>query len=373
MKIGERIRTRSPWAQFWQFGAAACIGTMLLVVSANAQEMTKLRVGAMPYQDYLSIHIAQRNGWFAEEGVEVEIINLSWYDNINEALAGGSIDMGSSTPDSRLAVYQIYPDAKLAFLAFSFEGFGFIADPAEFKSYDDILAENGGDKDAALRDAMAQAKGRTACYPTTGGSTTFIETALGAAGLTLDDVSIIDLDADEALQAFYADRCDFFMAGIPQRQRSLKDGYIVLVSAGVLPPAAAELVGWAVTDSYMAEHPDAVLGFMRGWYRGMDLAENNPDEAFTIIAEEVNKIHHQGMTVDDLKGAWQVIEFFPNNACEAKEFFFESSGDRYWRAAFDAVMNSYVRQGRYTEPVSPEEIVTAPQVLEMYIAKYGCL
>ena len=356
-----------------RLGIAACIGTMLLVMPATADEMTKLRVGAMPYQDYLSIHIAQRNGWFAEEGVEVEIINLPWYDNINEALAGDSIDMGSSTPDSRLAVYNTYPDAKLAFLAFSFEGFGFIANPEKFRSYDDIFAENGGDREAALRDTMAQAEGKIACYPTTGGSTTFIETALGAAGLTLDDVSIIDLDADEALQAFYADRCDFFMAGIPQRQRALKDGYIVLVSAGVLPPAAAELVGWAVTDSYFNENPDAVLGFMRGWYRGMDLAENNPDEAFTIIAEEVNKIHHQGMTVDDLKGAWQVIEFFPNDACEAKDFFFEPTGDRYWKAAFDAVMASYVRQGVYSGPITPEEVVTAPQVHEMYIEKYGCL
>ena len=362
-----------PCARMARLGIAACMGTILLVMPATAEEMTKLRVGAMPYQDYLSIHIAQRNGWFAEEGVEVEIINLPWYDNINEALAGDSIDMGSSTPDSRLAVYQTYPDAKLAFLAFSFEGFGFIANPEKFKSYDDIFAENGGDKEAALRDTMAQAEGKIACYPTTGGSTTFIETALGAAGLTLDDVSIIDLDADEALQAFYADRCDFFMAGIPQRQRALKDGYIVLVSAGVLPPAAAELVGWAVTDSFINENPDAVLGFMRGWYRGMDLAENNPDEAFTIIAEEVNKIHHQGMTVDDLKGAWQVIEFFPNDACEAQDFFFEPSGDRYWKAAFDAVMASYVRQGVYSGPIAPEEIVTAPQVHQMYIEKYGCL
>lgn len=373
MNSDTSIRTESPVAKVRQLGVAACVASLLLVVPATAQDVTTLRVGAMPYQDYLSIHIAQRHGWFAEEGVEVEIINLPWYDNINEALAGGSIDMGSSTPDSRLAVYQTYPDAKLAFLAFSFEGFGFIADPEEFKSYDDILAENGGDKDAALRDAMAQTKGKIACYPTTGGSTTFIETALGAAGLTLDDISIIDLEADEALQAFYADRCDFFMAGIPQRQRALKDGYVVLVSAGVLPPAAAELVGWAVTDEFINEHPDAVLGFMRGWYRGMKLVETSPDEAFAIIAEEVNKIHHQGMTVDDLKGAWQVIEFFPNDACEAREFFFSPSGDRYWKAAFDAVMNSYVRQGRYSEPVSPEEIVTAPQVHDMYIEKYGCL
>ena len=200
MLFSSSTHVSSPCARMAKLGVAACIGTMLLVMPATSEELTKLRVGAMPYQDYLSIHIAQRNGWFAEEGVEVEIINLPWYDNINEALAGDSIDMGSSTPDSRLAVYQTYPDAKLAFLAFSFEGFGFIANPEKFRSYDDIFAENGGDREAALRDTMAQAEGKIACYPTTGGSTTFIETALGAAGLTLEDISIIDLDADEALQ-----------------------------------------------------------------------------------------------------------------------------------------------------------------------------
>lgn len=175
------------------------------------------------------------------------------------------------------------------------------------------------------------------------------------------------------MQAFYAGECDFFMAGIPQRQRALKDGYIVLVSAGVLPPAAAELVGWAVTDSFFEAHPEAVLGFMRGWYKGMQLVKTNPDEAFGIIAAEVNKIHNQGMTVDDLKAAWQVIEFFPNDACEAKAFFLEEHGDRYWKAAFDAVMASYVRQGRYAEGIDPEEVITAPKVHQMYIDKYGCL
>ena len=357
----------------WASAAAMVAGLAALATPVAADEPVKLRLGAMPYQDFLAVTIAQKKGWFAEEGIDVEIVQLPWYNNINEAMAGGSIDMGSSTPDSRLAVHKTYPDAKLAFLSFSFEGFGFIADPAKFTTYEQVLEKNGGDKAAALRETMAQVKGKTACYPTTGGSTTFIETALGAADLTLADISIVDIDADEAMQAFYAGQCDFFMAGIPQRTRALKDGYALLVGANSLPPEAAELVGWAVTNDCASQHPDAVLAFMRGWYRSMQLIKDNPDEGFQIIADAVNAINNQGMTVDDLKGAWQVVEFFPNDACEAEAFFLKEDGDRYWRAAYDAVMQSYVRQGLYDAPVDPAEVISAPETLAAYQAKFGCL
>jgi NitT/TauT family transport system substrate-binding protein len=349
------------------------IGVAAVPGNGGAADLTKVRVGTMPYQDYLSIYIAQQKGWFKEEGIDVDIITLDWYDNVNEALAGGSIDIGSSTPDSRLAVYQTYPGAKLAFLGFSFEAFGLIADPKKFKPAEQFLADNNGDKNAAVRDAMAQTKGKKICFPTTGGTTTLVETALSMANLTLKDIQVIDLDADEALQAFYAGQCDVFMAGLPQRQRALKDGYKILVSASSLPPKASELVGWAATNSFAEAHPDAVLAFMRGWYRGMQFIKSNPNEGFDIIVKEVNKLHGKGMTVADLASAWQTIELFPNDACEAQKFFFAPTGDRYWRAAYDAVMESYVRQGKYKEAVAPEKIVSAPQFEDMYVKKYGCL
>jgi len=361
--------------------AAAVILLILLILgtfqmggtTAAAKPLVKLRVGAMPYQDYLSIWIGQRKGWFREEGVEIQIISIPWYDGVNEALAGDSIDLGSSTPDSRLAVYKNFKGAKLAFLAFSFEGFGLLASPKKFKSYDQFFKENGGNRLAALKSANGQLKGKTICFPGTGGSTTFVETSLATAGLTLKDVKVIDLESDEALAALYAGRCDAVMGGIPQRQKALKDGYIVLVTAGVLPPEAAELVGWAATNKYIKAHPEGILAFMRVWYRNMQHVKKNPDDGFAIIAAEVNKIHGKGMTVTDLKGAWQVIEFFPNDACEAQKFFYDPNGPRYWKKSYDAVMKSYIRQGIHAKSIDPAEVIVAPQFQRMYREKFGCL
>lgn len=334
-------------------------------------ELVTLRVGSMPFQDYFSIWVAKEKGWFEEEGIDVQITTLPWYDAVNTALASDSIDIGSSTPDSRLAVYQTYDGAKQVFLAFSFEGFGLIVRPDEFDTYEELLEANGGDKDAALRDAMAQLEGKTILYATTGGSSTFVETALSAGGLTLDDVTSIDLNVDQALTAFMRGEGDAFLGGLPQRTAALDAGNAILVTAADLPPEAAELVGWAARTDYAEEHPEAILGFMRGWYRTMQLIEESPDEGLQIIADKVNEVSNTGLTVEALKGLWNVIEFFPASAQEAEEFFYDPDGDRYWRRAYDAVMTSYIKQGLYEEPVDPSEVMDVERFHEMYLDRYG--
>lgn len=339
--------------------------------ASPAGELVTLRVGSMPFQDYFSIWVAKEKGWFEEEGVDVQITTLPWYDEVNTALASDSIDLGSSTPDSRLAVYHTYPGAKQVFLAFSFEGFGLIVRPDEFDTYEEILADNGGDEEAALSDATAQLEGKTILYATTGGSSTFVETALSAGGLTLDDVTSIDLNVDQALTAFLRGEGDAFLGGLPQRTAALEAGNEILVTAADLPPEAAELVGWAARNDYAEEHPEAILGFMRGWYRTMQFIEENPDEGLGIIADKVNEVSNTGLTVEDLQGLWNVVEFFPASAQEAEEFFYDEDGDRYWRRAYDAVMASYIKQGLYDEPVDPSEIMDVERFHEMYLDRYG--
>ena len=375
----------------FQFLVASCLAVVAVVIGAtassagtSAQQSVKIRVGAMPYQDYLSIQVGQEKGWFKQEGLDVEIIILPWYDQVNTALASGAIDIGSSTPDSRLAVHHKFPGAKLGLLGFSFEGFGLIVRPGQFKTFEQLYKANGRNKTKALRDAMRQLKGKTLLYPKQGGSTTFVETALGTAGLKLSDVKSIDMNSDLALAAFLRGQGDAFLGGLPQRTKALKEGHKLLVTASNLPPAAAELVGWAVTDKFAKANPDAFLKFMHVWYKGFQYYKKNPNDAGKIIVKKVNSISNSGLTVPALKALWnvgtaaqlsvpnaQTAEYFPINAKAAQGFFFSPKGTRYWRTSYNAVMKSYIRQGLYKSPVPAAQIVSAPTWQKRYLAKYG--
>lgn len=56
----------------------------------------KIKLGYIPIADCAQLYIAQENGFFKEEGLDIELIKFSGGAKILEALAGNSIDIGFS-------------------------------------------------------------------------------------------------------------------------------------------------------------------------------------------------------------------------------------------------------------------------------------
>ena len=65
---------------------------LLLSASASAAAQTKLKIGTLPIADTLILHVAQRDGFFKEVGLEVELIPFQSFVEKNAAVQSGELD-----------------------------------------------------------------------------------------------------------------------------------------------------------------------------------------------------------------------------------------------------------------------------------------
>ncbi|MCW5952060.1 MAG: ABC transporter substrate-binding protein, partial [Propionibacteriaceae bacterium] len=196
---------------------------------------------------------------------------------------------------------------------------------------------------------------------------------LAAAGLSLDDINVVDMNVDQGLSAFLGGNGDFYLGGTPQRVKAVKEGNRVLVDATNLPASAIELAGFAATDQFIANHSDALLKFIDIWYRGINYVKENPDDGYQRIVDKVNEIHGtEFLTVDDLAGIWNKVEYFPESACAAQGFFFEEDGARYWRQSFEAINTVYLANGSIKQAVLPEEVLAIEEFQQKALEVAPC-
>lgn len=340
----------------------------------STDQVQHIRLGVMPYQDYLTVvALGDAMGWFEAEGLQLDVTVLDWYDKTNEALASNSVDIASSTLDSRIGAAATFTGAKQFMLGYSYEGFGLLtrAD-SDFKTYEDVVAA-GTPQDQAVAEVAGQLKGKTVIFPASGSSLVLVASTLAAAGLSLDDINVVDMNVDQGLSAFLGGNGDFYLGGTPQRVKAVKEGNRVLVDATNLPASAIELAGFAATDQFIADHSDALLKFIEIWYRGINYVKENPDDGYQRIVDKVNEIHGtEFLTVEDLAGIWNKVEYFPESACAAQDFFFEEGGARYWRQSFEAINTVYLANGSIKQAVLPEEVLVIEEFQQKALEATPC-
>jgi NitT/TauT family transport system substrate-binding protein len=98
--------------RYWFFtAAAACIAAIAAITSAastaSAQNLQKLRMTIpVPALVFYPIFVAQDKGFFANEGIEMEVINTQGDGPDVDALIAGSVQFTVSTPTRLLTAYE---------------------------------------------------------------------------------------------------------------------------------------------------------------------------------------------------------------------------------------------------------------------------
>ena len=163
---------------------AAAFAAFLAVSLANGQGLEKpkltIGVGGKPLIYYLPLTIAERNGYFKQEGLEVEILDFPGGAKALQALLGGSVDIVSGAYE-----HTISQQAKgQAIQALVLQG-----------QYSGIVLALPKAKAAAYK-SPADLKGMKIGVTAPGSSTNmFVNILLAKANLKPDDVSIIGVGA----------------------------------------------------------------------------------------------------------------------------------------------------------------------------------
>jgi NitT/TauT family transport system substrate-binding protein len=299
-----------------------------------------------PFQDVTSIYVGIAQGFFEEEGIELDISNAGSWGASNELLVAGQTDLATSADADIIPQNEQGVDTTLAFPLYLFAGSALMFMPEQhpdWKTYDDFFAENG-DVAESLRLAFEQAQDAVIAIPPNDPTAPAM---MEKAGLDPDDFEFLIIEEVDMPPALINGSVDLIRGGIPQRLAVGREGAIALVDQRVLPETLVH-AGYSTTRSWLEENPELAIGFLRAMFKTQQYIVDNPDESFALISSELEK---QGAEVspEELAAVWNVMEFFPRSAEEYLADYVDPNGVYYWEDRWQFVLDGYVADGTVSE------------------------
>jgi ABC-type nitrate/sulfonate/bicarbonate transport system substrate-binding protein len=357
-------RTRALGALALTLAIAGGVGASTAAQSPAAPEPLTIRFGQLPYLDYAPWALAEEKGFLAEEGITFDKQTFEVEQPMYEAMLGGSIDVGDSGDTPFILAAARAPELRLITLTNIFAGYSIMARPDDgFKTYDEAFAANGGDREAALAEVAGQLKGKTIILPGGASFTPVLDTALGYAGLTRDDVEILDLDPVEGAAAFIQGTADFYSDGLPQRFRLEQEGMVNILTGPQLAGGAMDLAGLGTTQAFLDAHPDAPVRLLRAWYKAIDFLRTNEDEALGVMVDWINEQSGAGFTKEDAKRFLTDLVIVPTLEESGPMFWTDPESPYYWMDRLQFVVDFFAAsEGLDASAIDLRTLVPAPDL-----------
>lgn len=242
-----------------------------------------LRVGINPWPGYAPLFLAADQGFFAEEGVDIELVELSSLADVRRAFERGQTDGMASSLVEVLDADRNTDRAPV------------IALMADYS--------NGADVILAKRDItnVAALKGQRIGLEPSSLNRFILARALAQGGLSMADVEIVSLPQVGLQEAVEAGTVDAVVTYPPVSTNIERTGlFSQMFSSADIPGEVSDVVSF---DRETASRRSADLdAFVRAWGRAVEAIRSNPTESYALIGRQI------GMAPDDLESAYQGIE-----------------------------------------------------------------
>ena len=232
---------------------------------APEENLTKLKVAYMPNWGALwAVATAENKGYFAEEGLEIEFVQVEEGPTEVAALESEGIDVAyiGQGPHKLCStgVAQVFLLQHLG--------------QADF-----IIGLNGV---SSLEDL----RGKKVGYAAGTASETLLLTALTSVGMTMEDIEAVSLEAVSLTAAAISSNVDAISVWNPFAETILaEDENAVKLCTNADFPSVFAPGSWVVNPDWAKENTDTLVRFTRAMYKAMDYASAaDTDDA---IAEEV--------------------------------------------------------------------------------------
>ena len=276
------------------FSLAACgskeeTKTAETTAADEAAETITLNVAYMPnYGSLWAVTTAMEKGYFEEEGITVNLTSFQDGPTIIAAMESGSIDIGYIGQGAHKLC--INGNAKIFALSHISNGDAVIGGP-EVKTLEDL-------------------KGKTVAYSSGTSSEDILKNALAKAGLTMDDIEAVEMEAANIVTAMLSGGVDACATWSPNSLKILEEGTDVtlLCDNKTFIDTTVSLASWIVTPSYADENAETILKFTKALYKAMDYAADaNYDEVAGFVADvtktDYDSVYAQRGDADWLTGA----------------------------------------------------------------------
>lgn len=245
--------------------------TLAVACTTNTPEQPDfppLRIGANAWVGYGAVHIAEAQGFFDEEGVEVDIIP---YDNYDQATA----DFASKQLDANMTAFSDVIAQNAAGVA------GQVIYVLDFSDGGDVLVGNGEFTE------VEELRGKRIGLSYGTFSHVFVLNGLANAGLTQDDITIVSMNEADVPGALADGTIDAGHTWEPFLSDAINNGGSIIFTSQDTPGIVADLI--TVHASVIEERPDDIAALVRAIVRATDFWEENPQTGNAIVAEAVGE------------------------------------------------------------------------------------
>ncbi|MEV0617902.1 ABC transporter substrate-binding protein [Nonomuraea sp. NPDC050404] len=226
--------------------------------SSGGLEKTELLIGVVPVASSASLFIAEKRGFFKEEGLTVKTEIIQAPTAVMPKILNGSMD--------------VFLGSYVSFMTINDSG------AAKLKLFQHTMGGAPGfcavvvNKDSPIR-TVADLKGRTVAVnvlKTLGH--TVVNAHLREAGLKVDDVKFVAVPFADQLGALASGKVDAAWLAEPFLSAARKDGARQIVDTIGGPTAGVPIDGWGVTEQWLAKNPKTAAALHRALAKGQEIA-----------------------------------------------------------------------------------------------------
>ncbi len=240
---------------------------------ASEEPMEIAQINAAYHPNYAgawAYAIAQNEGYFAEQGLEVTGFEFTDGPTEISAMTSGSIDVGYIGDGAhRLPI----------------EGTTEIFALSQISEAEAVI----GLKSAGV-ETLEDLKGKRVGYSSGTSSENILSTALESVGMTLEDVEAYDMDAANMVVAMTSGSLDACATWVPNTFQIVnamnEDAHIIVTNADFLDTTIS-LASWVVGEEWAAQNRDVLVRFTKAIFMAMDFGaqEANQDKAAEYVAQ----------------------------------------------------------------------------------------
>ena len=251
-------------------------------------ESVTLNIGYMNnYGSLWALAAAQNLGYFEEEGITLELTSFDNGPNIIAAMENGSVNIGYIGDGAHSLCVQ--GNASIIALSHISNGDAVIGGP-EVKTIADL-------------------KGKTVAYSSGTTSENILIQALASEGMTMSDITAMDMDASAIVTAMLSGKVDACAIWSPNSTTVIDEleGATILADNVTFADSSIALSSWIAMPETVENESDVLVRFVRALFRGMDYAaDGNYEEVAgwvaAILATDPNETYKEYTSGDWLTG-----------------------------------------------------------------------
>ena len=240
--------------------------------AARSQGRVTVRVGILPIADSAPLYLGMKQGFFADEDLEVKPQLVASGAIAIPAVVRGEFQFGWTNSTSLII-------ARSRGLPLRFVSGGSVGGSGPAEGSSAIFVSNGGPITSAK-----QLEGKTISVPALNSiSTLTANAALEKRGVDISTVKYIEVPFPQAIAALERGRVDAAFVAEPFITLGMRAGHRIVshpISETARDYAAA---AFFTTDEYIAEHGDVVERFARAVNRSLDYAIAHPAQVRAVL------------------------------------------------------------------------------------------